>query len=69
MCFEIPCWKVSNQSQILLFLAKRIAILHSKKFRSSRNGWRSQTLVWYISTLFSFHINANVAGVSDVEEQ
>lgn len=29
----------------------------------------TQTLVWYISTLFSFHISANVAGISDVEEQ
>lgn len=26
-------------------------------------------VVWYISTLFSFHINMHGAGVPDVEEQ
>jgi len=70
MCFEILHCKVSNQSHILLFQAKRTETLNFKReFRSCRNRLQSQMLVRCISTLFSFHINTNVAGVSDVEEQ
>lgn len=61
---------MSNQSQILLFLDKRVETFQSKKeFKFIRSGWYSQMRVRYVSTLFSFHINVHGAGVSDVEEQ
>lgn len=52
-----------------VFLAKRIETLHFKKSLDPAGIGRIPKLWCGISTLFSFHINANITGVSDVEEQ
>lgn len=49
MCFGIPCWKMSNQSQIVLFLARRVEIFQSKKSFNSPGMDGTSKWWWGIS--------------------
>lgn len=70
MCFGIPCWKMSNHSQVLLYLAKRVETFQPKK--SLNSSGMDGTLKWRCgisAPCFPFILMCMVLGVSDVEEQ